>query len=276
MYDLKQSSGGRSQVFDVGSGGGDGSGGGGGGANATDERAALRAEAGRLLERLFSGTELDSTGGGGLIDDDETAPSLNENSRLHPKRFLLHSTVDFPALAPASTPSQGLVAVQLRSIGRDTSGPLPSPPGRNATSAYESVSFWLDADDIFGSGGVRGLEAALKAFGGEVGESRGCAVFTAALWTKLATLFPRKYNLGIPGASERFVVVDESAGAPKVLEHLKSRGSRVVTNDHSEIGGRCIETLLLGSAPALRAANAALITQRTSPYLITGGSFVLL
>jgi hypothetical protein len=191
-------------------------GGGGGGDNDDEEEAEeeheqtrLRREASEILERLFAGgaAEEDEGGSGGggsagglFVDDDEVTGSVTEQEaararaaqRALQQRFLLHSTVDFPALAASSSFSSfststvagaGAGAATTSEItglmapiaGGETSGlpqlpqpsQLPSPPSLpSPRPRFSSVTTWVDAADVFSHGGVRGLEAALTSLGG--------------------------------------------------------------------------------------------------------------
>ena len=291
---------------------------------AVTTREALRRDASRLLEQFFagggddddvmqgrissrSGSGSGSGHGGGLVDDDDGDASLADESaaaarRAHARsqRFLLHSTLDFPALPVAAPPlpppppsnnqtlqassplSQPAAEVGPMSVSTSVSA-LGAGAAANATPLYANLTHWLDAADLHASGGVRALESALAAFAPGV----ACALVPLSLWRSLSTMFPRRYSLATPEAASRFLVVDDDVafsgsggggfnggGCPQVLDHLKHFASKVVTNDAT---GRCHRMLLAESALALRDANAAFIACRTQPYLLAAGSaFVLL
>ena len=277
-------------------------------------REALRRDASRLLEQFFADGDDAMEGnsrvhsgespGGGLVDDDEGDTSLADESaaaarRAHARsqRFLLHSTLDFPALPvtaprnlappssqPASEAEPMVLAPSVSAVGAGAAA--------NAVPLYVNLTHWLDAADLHASGGVRALESALAAFA----PGAACALIPVSLWRTLSSMFPRRYSLATPDAAERFLVVDgdvivpqggssagggdtaacgfNGGGCPQVLDHLKHFASKVVTNDAT---GRCNRILLAESAPALRDANAAFIACRTQPYfLAAGAAFVLL
>jgi hypothetical protein len=257
-------------------------------------REALRRDASRRLEQFFAGGDPAADGGygsygsyGGIVDDDDRGASMADEADAarrrddaRSRRFLLHSTQDFPALPalPRTPPPLGAVdneataaaAVVVAAGARAAAG--AEPP-------YARLTHWLDAADLHAAGGLRALEAALASFA----PGAACALVPLPLWRSLGAQFPRRYSLATPDAASRFLVVDTAAatggggfggGCPQVLDHLKRFASKVVTNDAT---GRCTQLLLADAAPALRDANAALVARRTQPYLLVAGSaFVLL